>query len=123
MTKTLASALSSLGLILSLLSATRAEELPGGWTSAAPREEIRPTFAFDAQGGPQGKGALVIRTGDSTADQGWLQKSFPVEGGKFVRFSALRQTEHVATPRRSAIARIVWQNAQGKAVLADVPKE
>src|SRR5947209_9178652 len=33
---------------------------PDGWTTAAPRDEIRPAFAYDPQGGPDGKGCFTI---------------------------------------------------------------
>jgi predicted amidohydrolase len=102
-------------------SAWSADAFPNEWQAAAPREEIRPTFSFDAKADRDSQGALVIESSDSTADHGWFQKSFPVSGGKFVRFAAVRQTTNVDTPRRSAIVRIVWQDANGKSVLADVP--
>ncbi len=95
--------------------------LPAGWGPASPREEIRPTFAFDPAGGPKGGGAFVITAGDSVGYHGWVRKAFPVTGGTFYRFEAARKTERVAVPRRSAVVRIVWQDDTGKAVLADVP--
>jgi predicted amidohydrolase len=95
--------------------------LPEGWHGAAPREEIRPNFAFDPVGGPRGDGAFQITANDSIGQHGWFKKSFPVTGGKCYRFHAVRKTEHVEAPRRSAPVRIVWQNAAGEAVHADAP--
>ncbi len=97
-----------------------AEPFPPGWQPAAQREEIRPAFSFD-KGGPKGSGAFVIEAGDSVGQHGRVQKSFPVAGGKFYRFDAVRRTVHVEVPRRSAPVRIVWQDDAGKAVRADVP--
>lgn len=97
------------------------KSFPAGWTPVAQREEIRPTFSFDATGGPKANGTFVISTADSIGQHGWFQKSFPVLGGKFYRFRAHRRAEHVEVPRRSAPVRIVWQDSQGKAVLADQP--
>ncbi|NUQ66300.1 MAG: carbon-nitrogen hydrolase family protein [Pirellulales bacterium] len=97
------------------------ETFLAGWQAAAPREEIRPAFAYDASGGPQRSGALVIATGASVAEHGWFQKAFPVTGGNSYRFEAARKAENVAVPRRSAPVRIVWLDAVGKAVLADPP--
>src|SRR5262249_54895757 len=94
---------------------------PPGWEPVAQRDEIRPTFSFDPRGGPKGDGALVIVTGDSVGQQGRFEKTFPVTGGKFYRFSAVRKAENVATPRRSVLVRIVWQDSKGAAVPADVP--
>src|SRR4051812_5774682 len=56
-----------------------AEKFPGGWETAAPREEIPPPFSYDAKGGPHGKGALVMRA-EAPEEHGWFQKLFPVEG-------------------------------------------
>lgn len=43
-------------------------------------------------------------------------KSFAVEGGKTMRFSALRLSEHVEYPRRSCAVRIEWFGPKGEAV-------
>src|SRR5262249_43066760 len=99
----------------------KSERLPPGWEGSAPRDEIRPTFSYDPKGGRKSGGAFVIVTGDSVAEHGWFRKAFAVTGGKSYRFSAVRRTENVAVPRRSAIVRIVWQDDDGKAVKADVP--
>jgi predicted amidohydrolase len=114
-------------LLACLLVATRgsggpvAEPFPSGWEPAAQREEIRPSFSYDPRGGPGGSGAFLIAAADSVAQHGRFQKSFPVTGGKFYRFEAARKTASVASPRRSASVRIVWQDAAGKAVRADPP--
>jgi predicted amidohydrolase len=63
----------------------------------------------------------VIAADDSVSQQGRIQKAFPVTGGKFYRFEAMRKTASVEVPRRSTPVRIVWQNEKGKAVLADPP--
>lgn len=98
-----------------------ADDLPAGWTTAAPCDEIMPAFAFDATGGPQRDGSFVIRTNAGEEQHGWYQRSFPVTGGTFYLFHAVRNVDNVAVPRRSAPVRIVWKDEQGKAVLADVP--
>jgi len=98
-----------------------ADAFPPGWEAAAQREEIRPTFSYESKGGPHGDGAFVISAANSVSQQGRFQKTFPVSGGKFYRFEALRKTEQVEVPRRSTIVRIVWQDKDGKAVLADPP--
>src|SRR5262245_36175921 len=94
---------------------------PAGWEPTSQREEIRPTFAFDPTAGPKGSGAFVITAADSVGQHGWVQKTFPVSGGQFYCFQAARKTDRVKTPRQSAIARVVWQDAKGNAVTADVP--
>ncbi|HKB42689.1 MAG TPA: carbon-nitrogen hydrolase family protein, partial [Gemmataceae bacterium] len=97
------------------------EPYPPGWQAASQRDEIRPRFSFEPKGGPKGSGTFVIAAANSVGQHGWFQKVFPLTGGKFYRFQAVRKAEAVAVPRRSVLARIVWQDAKGKPVLADVP--
>ena len=87
-----------------------------GWTTIAPREEIRPQFQHTETGGKSGHGALVIRADERDGLHGWWQKTFPVTAGRYYRFSAWRRTENVAVPRRSVLARVLWRNEADKEV-------
>jgi predicted amidohydrolase len=98
-----------------------AAPLPEGWTGVSPRDEIRPAFGFDPKGGPKGDGAFVIQHDDREGLHGWVQKSFPVTGGKHYKFSAVRKVEKVAVPRRSAVVRILWRDDSGKPVPMSEP--
>ena len=115
------------GLVIAAAPETRRSKSPDayptGWSVKAPRDEIRPGFSFDAQGGPKQSGSLVIRHDERDGLDGWFQKSFAVKGGEFVRFQASRKLTGVAVPRRSALVRILWQNERGGMVSADVPKQ
>lgn len=90
------------------------------WELRSPRLELQPSFALEENPAPQSP-TLRITTGDSVAEHGWWQRPFAVSGGKFYEFRVERQTKDVATPRRSAIVRIVWQDEKGKTVKADPP--
>ncbi len=92
---------------------------PDGWTVRSPREEIRPDFAWEPQGGRNGRPAFVIRADAREGLDGAWVKTFPVEGGRSYRFHAVRKTENVVLPRRSAVVRIQWLDAQGKRVPYD----
>ena len=94
---------------------------PPGWQTAAPRAELRPAFAFDPRGGPDGKGSLVIRAGRREGLDGWWARTFPVMGGKYYRFSTLYRCRAVALPRRSVVVKLQWQDAQGHSVPLDEP--
>lgn len=87
-----------------------------GWTSAAPREEIRPDFQQTESGGRSGGGALAILADEREGLHGWWQKTFPVTGGRFYRFSAWRQVENVTVARRSVMARVIWTDDAGRNV-------
>src|SRR5256885_11292976 len=104
-------------IALALLAALQIQAASAdGWTMAAPREEIRPQFDQSETGGKSGHGALAIRADEREGLHGWWQKSFPVKGGQFYRFSAWRHTEGIAVPRRSVLARIAWRDDKGKEV-------
>lgn len=87
------------------------------WTSESPRAEIRPEFTVGADG------ALMIVHDQREGLDGWFQRKFEVEGGKFYRFGALRKTSGVATPRQSCLVRVVWQDAAGHGVKLDAAPE
>src|SRR5215204_897969 len=91
------------------------------WQHAAPREEIAPHFTLDAKGGRDGRAALVIEADGREGLSGQWLKTVPVQGGKYYRFSAWRKTDGVAASRRSAVARILWQDDVGKPVPHDGP--
>src|SRR6266581_3706965 len=85
-----------------------------GWTTAAPREEIRPQFQQQETGGKSGHGGFTIRADEREGLHGWWQKTFPVTGGRYYRFSAWRRTENVAVPRRSVLAHVIWRDDAAK---------
>lgn len=95
---------------------------PEGWKTAAPRDEIKPQFSYDAAGGPRKTGSLVIEADEREGLDGWWTRTFPVEAGKWYRFRALRRAENVALPRRSALVRILWRTGSGRQVPLDEPR-
>jgi len=94
---------------------------PDGWQSAAPRDEIRPQFAYLAKGGADGKGTLVITHDGREGLDGYWARTYPIVGGKHYRFRALRKVENVALPRRSVVVKLTWTDDLGKPVLTDEP--
>jgi predicted amidohydrolase len=90
-----------------------------GWKSAAQRQEIRPAFEFKKDGGPDHRGSLLIRADDREGLEGRWFKTFPIKGGQYYRFHAMRRVENVALPRRSALARILWLDERGKQIPHD----
>ena len=108
----------ALALVLGIVTD---EPAPGGWRTAAPRDEIRPQFAYLPAGGRDGKGSLVIAADGREGLDGHWAKGFAVMGGRHYRFSALRKVENVASPRRSVVARVVWQDDKGRQVPRDTP--
>ena len=95
------------------------EKAPEGWTTAAPRDEIRPEFAYEAKGGPDGKGCFLIKAERRDGLDGWWQKTFAVTGGKHYRFETRYRAKGVTVPRRSIVVEIHWRDAQGKKVPLD----
>jgi predicted amidohydrolase len=97
--------------------------LPAGWTASAPREEIRPEFSFEPAGGPKKTGSFGVSHDHREGLDGWFQKSFAVNGGQWYRCHAVRKTDNVDVPRRSALVRVLWRDEKGKMVSADVPDQ
>lgn len=92
---------------------------PEGWQTAAPRDEIRPEFSFQPNAGADGQGSFVIQADGREGLDGYWTKTFSIEGGRHYRFSALRKLKNVESPRRSAVARISWQDDKGRSVLTE----
>lgn len=93
-----------------------AADAPAGWTTAAPRDEIKPLFTATAEGGHEAQGCLVISSDGREGLAGWWQKTFDVSGGKHYQFEAWRKTVNIHAPRRAALARVLWQDDQGHSV-------
>jgi len=115
-----------LGLTAAAVQATiqpegKSANPPEGWSAHAPRDEVRPTFSYRPDGGPDRKGSFLIEADGREGLFGHWQKTCPVTGGRNYRFSAWRRTEGVECPRRCAVARLIWQDAQGRQVLRDEP--
>ncbi|MEQ1860950.1 MAG: carbon-nitrogen hydrolase family protein [Chthoniobacteraceae bacterium] len=108
-------------LALLLCTAAFAADAPDGWTTGAPRDEIKPAFAFNPKGGPNGKGSFVIESGPREGQMGKWVKTFAVTGGQHYRFSVLRKFTGTDSARRSGVARVLWTDAKGKAVTHDEP--
>ena len=94
---------------------------PDGWTTAAPRDEIRPEFAYEPKGGPTARAASSSRPTAGEGLDGCWKKTFPVTGGKHYHFQASYQAKGVAVPRRSIVVELHWSDAKGKKVPLDQP--
>jgi predicted amidohydrolase len=117
----LISILISVGVPAGLAASAGESEAPEGWTTAAPRDEIRPQFAFDSKGGPNGAGCFIIRADQREGLDGCWKKTFPVEGGKYYRFETSYRARGVSVPRRSIVPMIHWQDDRGRQVPLDEP--
>ena len=115
--------ISMLACLFFLAEARASSQVPDGWQTLAPRDELRPAFSFEPKGGPSHAGSMVVKHDHRDGLDGWFQKTFAVKGGDYYRFQAMRQTRNVSVPRRSALVRVVWQDEAGQTVSADVPDQ
>jgi len=115
------STLVCLALLFSSSRQTIAADIPVGWQTMSPRDELRPKFSYDPKGGPKRNGAFVIVQDEREGLHGWFQKSFAVEGGKTYRFQAVRKVQNVAVPRRSAVVRVLWKDEKDRSVPMSEP--
>lgn len=111
------------GYLLTSPASSRAAgaEDSDGWTAVSPREEIRPQFERRPEGGPDGRGTLVIAADARQGLAGSWNRVFAVTGGRTYRFLSLRRTDGIEHPRRTTVVRLLWQNARGGQVRRDEP--
>lgn len=103
------------GILFAALTASPiVDDPPEGWTTTAPRDEIKPAFRYDPAGGREGRAAFVIEADDREGLDGSWSRTFPVEGGQTYAVRAYRKTEGVATPRRSAVVKLTWLDDDGR---------
>jgi predicted amidohydrolase len=103
------------------LAAEKPLAAPEGWQTTAPREEIRPQFAYDPHGGRSGKGGLVIEADTREGLDGAWVKDFPIVGGRSYRFQVFRKLSNVSVPRQSALVLLSWLDAKGARVEENRP--
>lgn len=99
----------------------RGAELQAGWKGVSVRDEIRPHFVYQDPASNGGREAWVIRADDREGLDGHWEKSMPVEGGRWYAFRIERRLKGVRVPRRSALVRLQWRDAQGRPVRHDAP--
>jgi predicted amidohydrolase len=92
---------------------------PDGWSTGAPRDEIRPAFASESRSGVDGRRCLIITADHREGLDGYWKKEFPITGGKSYHFQASYRAEGVMVPRRSIVAEIHWKDARGRSVPLD----
>ncbi len=102
-----------------MLSAAARPEVPEHWQTDSPRPELQPRFDYDPAGGPSSRGAFVISSDERAGLQGRWWRAFPVKGGQTYAFHALRRFRGADPARRSAVARVLWHDANGRAPLRD----
>ena len=112
-----------IGLLAIAMPSARAADTPpaDGWSSYAPRDEIRPNFSRQSAGGHDGQGILIVSGAGREGVHGAWTKSCPVVGGHWYRFDAWRRAIDVECPRRSIFAKIDWRDEAGKAVRYSEP--
>lgn len=109
-----------LGMVLRTAELSAAET-NGGWVAVAVRAEIRPDFEYTPSTG-QGSGEKwIVRADDREGLDGHWEKRLPVKGGDWYAFRIRRRVEGIAVPRRSALVRLQWRDAEGRAVHHDAP--
>ena len=85
------------------------------WTLKSPRPEIA------LEGSIESDGSLILQSPEEDGLNGYWEKRFPVEGGKWMRFSANRLATDTEHERRSCVVRIEWYGENGRAVTSPHP--
>ncbi len=104
-----------------MLYAASNTDAPAGWITGSPRKQIEPRFSYDAKGGREGAGAMVIEADAREGLDGFWSHTYPVTGGKFYEFAVFRRISDVEWPQQNGVVTIRWTDANGKGVLDDGP--
>jgi predicted amidohydrolase len=110
-----------IALLIGFCTAAFASEAPEGWSTASPRDEIKPAFTFDPDGGSDRRGSFVIESDQREGLMGKWTKALSVRGGTHYRLTVQRKFTGADSPRRAGVARVLWTDAKGKPVLHDAP--
>lgn len=100
-------------------TAKEAIDAPPGWTTQAPRDEIRPEFLYASSGGKDDQPRFIITSDARDGLAGWWQTTLPVTGGRHYTFQIYRRCGNVASPRRTGVVRIQWRNKGGQPIAHD----
>ena len=93
---------------------TAGDGAPPSWTTAAPRDEIRPTFAYDATGGRDGKGVFHHRT-RRPGGAGWLlDQDIPGPRWNVVSLRGVSPRVGCRFTAAHATVRLIWQDDKGR---------
>jgi predicted amidohydrolase len=87
------------------------------WQVWAPRPEIQPHCFVDRFQYRSAPDALAISGSSNAAEYGgWSYRTGKIEAGQYYRLTAYYRTQSVTHEQLQVVARIDWQNAEGKRV-------
>jgi hypothetical protein len=86
------------------------------WKFESQREAIAPVSYVDNKISFRGNQTLTLKGGGKDYADGHWYKQVNVEPGKYFKFRAYFKTSGVDEPKRSILARILWQNKSGEPV-------
>ena len=94
---------------------TAASPAPDGWQPFAARPELMPRAWVVRPAAAKHPAVYYLGLagrGDETVDGRW-RRDLPVAAGRYYLFTAQYRAQHVPTPSRSILARVLWFDAAG----------
>ena len=89
---------------------------PSGWKFESQREAIAPIWYVDNKVPFKGNQTLTLKGGGKEYADGHWYKKMTVEPGEYFQFRGYFKASNIEEPRRSVLARILWQNGSGEQV-------
>ncbi|MHC4628418.1 MAG: carbon-nitrogen hydrolase family protein [Planctomycetota bacterium] len=86
------------------------------WRTFSPRKELSPHFEIRREGGPHGRGGLVIRHDDREYLDGAWMKTFEIAGDCHYRITAHSRTTNVSNARTGTYVELLFHDADGQLV-------
>ncbi len=78
-------------------------------------QSIGTPVEFDLSGS-DGNKTMVLSSPDEQGAAGFVENSYPVDGGEWMEFKVERKASRISYPRRSCVVRIEWYGEGGKPV-------
>ncbi len=103
-------------LILSASVAYGEKTNDHAWQPYSPRDEIRPEFQINKQGGLDGQPGYVIEHDQRDALDGAWMREYLIDGGKYYQLSAAAKLSEVSQPRRGVYAEVWFTDEDDRVV-------
>ena len=96
--------------------ASRAQQLKGDWQFESQRQEIAPVASVDKNQLFEGKPTMVLQGGGKDHAAGYWYRIVPAVAGDYYHFKTHFKSHNVDEPARSILARVLWEDVDGKIV-------
>jgi hypothetical protein len=100
-------------ILILVSSSAVSQDMTSAWKFECQRNAIAPVYAIDKKNTFQGEPTLTLAGGGKEYADGHWYKIVNVEAGEYYTFQSYFMAKQVDEPKRSILARVIWQNEAG----------